>query len=304
MISNPAANPLFWPTAQIICAILASGLVLLLAVERQHLAELHRRTLFQRWAVWAAIALVYSLAVLSGPIGMLFLVGLIVFQSLREYCELVGLPPLYRTVLLAMGLSMGPLAVWAPEAFFGVLPLLLILATLQPLLTQDVRTGMTRLAFAALGFGYLPLLLWHLVLIETSVPGGPGLLLALALAVALSDVGAFTVGKLFGRHKLTPLVSPNKTWEGVAGNLLGAFVGTILTSFALPPARAWLLLVVLPVVVAAGAVWGDLVESLLKREFGTKDAGAWLPGFGGLLDRVDSLIVVAPLTYYLLRALP
>ena len=58
----------------------------------------------------------------------------------------------------------------------------------------------------------------------------------------------------------------------------------------------------LPLVVAAGAIWGDLLESLIKREFGVKDAGAWLPGFGGLLDRADSLVVTAPLLYHLLRA--
>ena len=303
MISNPLADPLFEPTARLLGGILIAGLLLLLVVERRHLSELHRRVLFLRWAVWAAIAPLFSLAVLSGSLGMLILGGLLVGQALREYAHLVGLPPLYRTVLLAMGLAMGPLALWAPEAFFGVLPLLLIAGTLQPLLTRDVQAGMQRLAFAALGFGYLPLLLWHLVLIHAWLPGGPGLLLALALAVALSDVGAFTVGKLFGRHRLSPTVSPNKTFEGVLGNLIGACVGLALMSFALPPGLPIIVALVLPLVVAGGAVWGDLVESLLKREFGTKDAGAWLPGFGGLLDRIDSLIVVAPLSYHLLRAL-
>jgi phosphatidate cytidylyltransferase len=190
----------------------------------------------------------------------------------------------------------------ACRAFFGALPLLLIVATLQPLLTQDVRAGMQRLALAALGFGYIPLLLWHLVLIHAWLPNGPAVLLIVALAVALSDVGAFVVGKRFGRHRLSPLVSPNKTWEGVIGNVVGAYVGAVSMSLLLPTGLAPALLLMLPLVVAAGAVWGDLVESLLKREFGTKDAGDWLPGFGGLLDRIDSLIVVAPLTYYLLLA--
>ncbi len=157
------------------------------------------------------------------------------------------------------------------------------------------------LAFAALGFAYVPLLLDHVLLIDAWLPGGPGVLLVLGLAIALSDVAAFTVGKLFGRHRLSPVVSPNKTWEGVAGNLIGALLGTGLLAFALPPNLAGWLVVALPAVVALGCVWGDLIESLLKREFDTKDAGTWLPGFGGLMDRIDSLIVVAPLAYYVLR---
>jgi phosphatidate cytidylyltransferase len=234
---------------------------------------------------------------------MLGLISLMVWQALREYARLVDLPPLYRRVLIAMGLAMGPLAVWSPEAFFGVLPLLLIVGTLQPLLTGDVHAGMQRLAFATLGCGYLPLLLGHVLLIHAWLPDGSGVLLALGLSIALSDVGAFTVGKLFGRHRLAPVVSPNKTWEGVAGNVVGAYVGMGVMSFALPPDLPRLAVILLPLVVAIGAVWGDLLESLLKREFGTKDAGAWLPGFGGLLDRIDSLIVVAPLTYHLLRVM-
>jgi phosphatidate cytidylyltransferase len=302
VITNPLADSLFWPTVRAVGGVLVAGLLLLLAVERRQLRRLHERALLQRWAVWAVIAPLYSLAVLGGSLGFLVLMSLLVWQSLREYSHLVGLPTLYQAVLLAMGLGMGPLAVWAPEAFFGVLPLLLVLATLQPLLSQDIREGMKWLAFAALGFGYLPLLLGHLLLMHAWLSGGRGLLLALGLAIALSDVGAFTVGKLLGRHPLAPLVSPHKTWEGVGGNLLGACLGTALMSFALPPGQPALLAVALAVVVAIGAVWGDLLESLLKREFGTKDAGAWLPGFGGLLDRIDSLIIAAPLTYHVARA--
>ncbi|HEX2185412.1 MAG TPA: phosphatidate cytidylyltransferase, partial [Chloroflexota bacterium] len=177
------------------------------------------------------------------------------------------------------------------------------------LLTQDVRSGTRHLAFAALGFGYLALMLGHVLLLYRHIPGGPGILLALGLAIALSDIGAFVTGRLFGRRKLAPILSPNKTWAGLAGNVLGAFAGLALMGFALPgewphgPGGPGLLLATLPLVVALGAVWGDLLESLIKREFGVKDTAAWLPGMGGLLDRIDSLIVVAPLAYYYLRLL-
>jgi phosphatidate cytidylyltransferase len=130
-------------------------------------------------------------------------------------------------------------------------------------------------------------------------------LLALGLAVALADVGAYCAGKTLGGRKLAPAISPQKTWGGVAGAGLGAALGLSLLRFALPTAlsaaSSGLTLAGLAVVVAVGAVWGDLLESLLKREAGVKDAGAWLPGFGGLLDRIDSLVLVLPLSYYFLR---
>jgi phosphatidate cytidylyltransferase len=302
VISNPLANPLFPPTLGVLAGVLLVGFVGLLVAERHDLRGLHRSVLFQRWRVWTAIALLYSLAVLSGSIPVLILLTALVIQAVREYAQLVGLPPLYGAVLLGISVAMGPLAVWQPAAFFGALPLLLIAATLQPLLTQDVHGGVRWLALAALGFAYLPLLLGHILLIDVWLPGGPGLLLALGLGIALSDVGAFTCGRLFGRHRLSPVISPNKTWEGACGNVVGAYVGVGLLWFALPPGLPTAVAVLLPLVVAVGCVWGDLIESLLKREFGTKDAGTWLPGFGGLLDRIDSLIVVAPLAYYLVRA--
>ncbi len=302
MISNPLASPLFAPTLSVLLVVLAVGLLGLVMAERHNLRQLHRSVLFQRWAVWACIAALYSLAVLSGSLILLLLLTGLVVQAVREYAQLVGLPALYRGVLLGASVLMGPLAVWQPAAFFGVLPLLLIAATLQPLLTQDVHGGMRWLALAALGFAYLPLLLGHLLLIDVWLAGGPGLLLALGLAIALSDVGAFTVGKALGRHRVSPLISPNKTWEGTAGNVVGAYVGVGIMHFALPANLPSAVALALPLVVAVGCVWGDLIESLLKREFGTKDAGTWLPGFGGLLDRIDSLIVVAPLSYYLVRA--
>ena len=226
-------------------------------------------------------------------------------QGVREYAHLVGLPSLYLRVLVGMAMLILPTGLLSLELYLGLAPLLLIVATLQPLLTQNVQAGARHLAFAALGFGYIPWLLGFLVLISTRIPGGDGLLLVLAVAVALSDIGAFAVGSIFGRHRLSPTLSPSKTWEGTVGNLLGATLGTTLVWFALPewmptPARLGV-----PIVLSVAAVWGDLVESLLKPEFAVKDAGADLAtGFGGLLDRIDSLLLAVPLTFYYAVCVP
>jgi phosphatidate cytidylyltransferase len=301
VISNPLLSSYFPQTSITIVALLGGSLLALLVVVRFRLQVLRRGVLFERWRVWAIIAPIYGVAVLSGQVFIGLLLVLLAFQGLREYAALVGLPNSYRTILLLAGLLPVPVALIGLDAFQLLPPLLLIAATLEPLLLPQRENKIRHLAFAALGWGYIAWFLAHLTLIDRYVDGGPGILLALGMATALSDVGAFAVGKLFGRHKLAPTISPNKTWEGSGGNVIGAYLGMALMSFALPSDLRWLLVCLLPLVVAVGAVWGDLLESSIKREFEAKDAGTWLPGFGGLLDRVDSLIIVGPLVFYLLR---
>jgi phosphatidate cytidylyltransferase len=126
----------------------------------------------------------------------------------------------------------------------------------------------------------------------------PGLVLVVGLGVALSDVGAFCLGKALAGPKLAPHLSPSKTWSGVLGNILGAILALELTAYALPDVQLWQR-GLLALVIGLGSAWGDLLESLLKRQHGVKDAGKLLPGFGGLLDRIDSLLLVTPLVYYL-----
>lgn len=300
MISNPFADLLIAPTAGVIGGLLGVALGVLAIVRRGRLGG---DVLWARWRVWAAIAPVWTLAVLGGPLPILVLVLGLTVQGLREYAALVGLPTGYRRVLLGCGSLAAPAALVSPDALGLLPPVLLVLATLQPVLSRSREGAIRHLAFAALGWGYVAWFLAHLVLVHRHVAGGPGILLALGLGICLSDVGAFASGKLLGRHKLAPALSPNKTWEGVGGNVLGAYIGIGAMWFALPAVPRAVLLLLMPMVVALGAVWGDLLESGIKREFGAKDAGAWLPGFGGLLDRIDSLLLVAPLAYYALRLL-
>lgn len=291
---------LFVTAAERLSLALAGGLGLVLVAERNNLRRLTSRSLFLRWRTWAITAPLYGAAAMGPKIFALLFISAIAAQGMREYAALTRLPRHYRLSLYVAGLLSAPVLLWSITVWRAMPPVLLLVATVPALLRQDVRSGVRDLAYAGLGFAYIPWLLGYFFLIREHVEGGPGILVALGTSVAVSDVCAFCLGKAFGRHKLATALSPNKTWEGTAGNLIGAFAGFALMSFALPtglnPLFAWCL----PFVVAAGCVWGDLVESLIKRQFGVKDAGTCLPGFGGVLDRIDSLLVVLPLAYTLL----
>ena len=298
--SNPIVNPFFWPFVKIVGSVLGIALVVILVLEWRHLRELHRRELFKGLFTWICIAPVYSLAILSGRIPVLLLTCLMIFQGLREYARLVDLPPIYRRVLLAMGVLAPLAALHSPLAFYVLPALLLVIATLQPLLFRDSKGGVRHLAFAVFGWCYVAWFLGHIMLIYLYVSQGSGILLALGWSVALSDVAAFAIGKPFGRHKFVPRLSPKKTWEGVVGNFMGAYLGMGIMYTTLQLDIRGYLAWTFPAVIAAGALWGDLLESAIKREFEVKDAGQWLPGFGGLLDRIDSLLLVLPLAFYTL----
>ena len=171
-----------------------------------------------------------------------------------------------------------------------------LVASLIATLGQDADVGRARVADTMLAFVWVPWMLGFFLLLK-GLPGGSQLLLSAGMAVALSDVCAFALGKLCGRRALAPRLSPAKTWEGAAGNVAGAYLGFGLmwSTFAvdLPAWVVWFM----PLVIAAGCLWGDLFQSLVKRGAGVKDTGTWLPGFGGLLDRIDSLLFALPLVY-------
>jgi phosphatidate cytidylyltransferase len=126
------------------------------------------------------------------------------------------------------------------------------------------------------------------------------LLLVAGLGAALSDICAFTVGKLFGKHLISPPVNPRKAWEGLLGDVLGALLTVLLFRFVLPPSFTWIELAILGLIIGLGSAWGDLISSLAKRASDVKDWGGLLPGHGGLLDRANSFVVVLPSVYYYL----
>jgi phosphatidate cytidylyltransferase len=133
---------------------------------------------------------------------------------------------------------------------------------------------------------------------------------ALALAVFVpkcGDIGAYCTGRLLGRHRMTPVLSPKKTWEGAAGGLLAAIVAAVAIDRLGPAAvlreNVWFE-IGFGITVGAAGMAGDLAESLIKRDCRQKDASQVVPGFGGVLDVVDSILFAAPVAYWWLRAVP
>ena len=226
-----------------------------------------------------------------------------------------------RLAVAAVGLPLLALVIASPEAVFSAAvttALLVVWArataddfpfwTLLPLTALALYgllrpgPGPRRLVEAWwLGaVAYVGVLGAHWVLLRGEPDGRSWIIVVLAVTFA-TDTGAYAVGRLVGRHKMAPRISPGKTWEGAAGGYAAGVAAAVIAPLALgiEPSVAGLVTIALTLPAAAEA--GDILESALKRRIGVKDASQLLPGHGGLLDRMDSLLVAGPLLYWLLQ---
>jgi len=197
------------------------------------------------------------------------------------------------------------LATASPQGFtgpgLGVVAGVFYAAWIGSLLGGPVAEAPTRSAHAAAGTIYAGIGLAPVAALRAG-PGGLGWVIAALVITWANDTCAYFAGRAFGRHKLYPAVSPNKTWEGFAGGFVGSVGGLFIARAVYPLVHVPAVLEPIDCVVlgVAGGVFGplgDLCESLLKRAYGAKDSGILIPGHGGILDRVDALLFNAPLVY-------
>ena len=156
---------------------------------------------------------------------------------------------------------------------------------------RDVTAGMFTLVYLPLMASFVALML--------AAPDGSRRVLAWLVVTVCSDIGGYLVGSLLGRHPMAAVISPHKTWEGFAGSALACIVAGVLLLLLLLHGTWWQG-VVLGVVAVGAATLGDLSESMIKRDLQIKDMGTVLPGHGGVLDRIDSLLITAPVVWLLL----
>ena len=254
--------------------------------------------LWWREAVWVFVAIA----------GFALAAGLFEFYSLTKKLELkadagvgyLGAAVLFTAFALDAPARAPDLVLMAVAVFLIVL---LITQTFR--FTKDFSKMLTGVGVTALGVMYVAFLGGFLVATRVGFENVPGLsthLLAyFFLVIFASDIGAYFAGRTLGKHKLAPTISPGKTVEGLIGGLVAAAAAAALATFWFFPTLPYQFSIPLAIVLAAVGVLGDLCESAMKRGSGSKDAASILPGHGGFLDRLDSLLFGAPILYYFAR---
>jgi phosphatidate cytidylyltransferase len=220
------------------------------------------------------------------------------YEMVRAIGAAEARPPLVP--LVAGGVAMD-VAAWYQGANALVLGLLLTVLGVTVWRLAEGAVGyardVTSAAFIAL---YVPLLGGFAVLL-THYSDGAGRVIAFIATVVCSDVGGYTAGVLFGRHPMAPTVSPKKSWEGFVGSAIACSIGGALF-MSLLFHHHWWIGVLYGLAIAVTATLGDLGESMVKRDLGVKDMGRLLPGHGGLMDRLDSLLPCAAVAYLIMAA--
>ncbi len=262
-----------------------------------------------RWdsrRVYAALVFVpafYALVRYAPPIVFFVLVATAALLAVAEFYRLhfreEGLPAAVMTFgfgATALVLASFQWPGGIPER--AIVLMIVIAALLYRLCARrTVTQGLMDPAVAAFGPLYIGLCLGHLLLTR-AMPEGEFFIFCLFLVTWAADTGAYYAGTSLGRHKLAPTISPNKTVEGLAGGLIASGLAAYL-------ARAWFLpsltivdCVAIACLLTIAGLLGDLAESAMKRGAGVKDSGSLIPGHGGMLDRLDSLLFAAPAFYY------
>lgn len=242
------------------------------------------------------LSLLFSLIVIK-ELFMLFAGALVAFTvyELASALRFAG-RDIPRIPIVAVSLAMVPAAFyggaaglwWAYLGAVGVVSLWRLIETARPAMRQPGVSLRTDLAAGVFVLSYVPLLAGFAV-VMTAQPGGEWWVLAYLIVVIAIDTGAYASGILFGKHPMAPRISPKKTWEGFAGSVLAATVAGILLALFMIGTEWWVGLV-LGLTLVGVATLGDLTESLIKRDLGIKDISTWLPGHGGFLDRLDSML--------------
>jgi phosphatidate cytidylyltransferase len=268
------------------------------------------RPVWRAYFSWLVMAPLVLGAIFLGREATIIGLTLVAISGFKEFARATGLyADWWMTGVVYLGiLGVGAVSIMTDPrigdpgwyGLFMTLPAYTVAAILLvPILRNRARGQLQAVALAILGFVYFGWMFGHLAFLANAV-NAYGYLLFIIFAVEVNDMAAFVCGKLFGRRKLRSAISPNKTVEGALGALVIAMALPWALSFSFPHFGV-IELILAGLIVGIGGQIGDLAISFIKRDLGIKDMGAALPGHGGILDRIDSLIFVAPLFFHMLR---
>jgi phosphatidate cytidylyltransferase len=256
----------------------------------------------QRWLTGIVLAIALLLVIFLGPLELLAaVITLCIIGGVWEYNDIVFGHGFLKEKIESLIFAV--LIPWV--VFFGNAQLLVALFTFAIMLVfiiflwkvDETSFDVSTVAKVIFGMVYIPLLASHFILLRKLDSGIYWILLVLVIGI-IGDTVALYVGKSLGKRKLLPLVSPGKTVEGTIGLILGGTIAACIFGYFLIPRISIVHFLILGLVGSIIGQLGDLCESAIKRNYGRKDASSLLPGHGGLMDRMDSLIFLAPFVYY------
>ena len=241
-------------------------------------------------------------AILFGAMAAIAVYELLYGTSLVRHPRLV----LYSMVMaFATGIWCGTGREYA-WALVGIL--IFVAALFGEMMASHIKVPFESVVYCLAAGLLIPFLLTSLVRIHAVRTTGRHFIIIPFVLAFLSDTGAYFAGRAFGKHKLAPVISPNKTVEGAVGGILGAMLGMVVYTLILQVAFKfrvnYFYALIYGLMGSLGAVFGDLCFSIIKRQCGIKDYGNLIPGHGGILDRFDSMMIVGPLTEALLLLIP
>jgi phosphatidate cytidylyltransferase len=288
-------------------ALLAAALMLVVARWRMGSRTDHAWQSYRAWLFMAPAAL--AAVFLGREAFIVFVIGL-ALAGFWEFARATGLSrDRWLSGIVAIGIVGLAIAALMQDpdqkmpGWYGLyvaLPVFVVAALLLAPVVRNQTAGQLRLlSLAVLGFIYIGWMFGHLALLANA-RHSYGYLLFLMFAVECTDIAAYVCGRLWGKHPLRSEISPKKTWEGALGALAVGMMLPWLLWFSFPHFGP-LELVLTGLIVGIGGQVGDLALSVIKRDVDVKDMGTIIPGHGGVLDRVDSLIYVAPLFFHLVR---
>lgn len=270
---------------------------------KANLVELKART--KSW--WIMATIFVGATTINSNISYVA-IGMLSFVAFRELYSVLGFRESDRRAIFWAFVAIpiqyylayigwyGAFIIFIPIVMFLFLPLRLVLKGNTDGILKSMSSLQWVLMLTVFGISHMAYLL-SLPEIKGFSSGGRGLLLFLVFLTEINDVMQFTWGKLLGKNKIIPKVSPNKTWEGFIGGLISTTIIGYFLSFLTPLSTPHVLFV--SFMIALSGFFGDIVMSSIKRDIGVKDLGTSIPGHGGILDRIDSLAYTAPVFFHI-----
>ncbi len=284
---------------------------LIVSVLRWRTPGARYQNLADRTSSWWWMIGAFTLCVLFNRTAAIVFLAFISYLALKEYLSLIPTRRIDRGLLLFAYLAIPIQYYWAAIDWYGMfvvfVPVWMFLFFPALMALRGDTQGFLR-AVGTLSWGLMLTVfaLSHMAMLlvagdaQNPVAGGLGLLFFLVVLTQFNDVAQYCWGKLFGHHKVTPSVSPNKTWGGLLGGIATTIVAAALIGPYLTP-MDWRWSAVAGAVLGLSGFLGDITLSAVKRDLGVKDTGGLIPGHGGILDRVDSLTYAAPAFFHFFR---